>query len=342
MRIREKINYFSHNLSDYLLLLCSLGIIFSAGIYYLYALNWASIIVILSLTIISFLLLHKYLFTSLPDETKNISNIKEKIKLKDYTLFLLYFLLYLLCLYLLFKGRSDRALISPWQTVKNIFFLFYAFDSLILLAILLNKKISATGKLIGLSAHYFLSFSIAAIVYKIGYGFDPFIHQATMELIDKKGLVTPKPLYYLGEYGLVVMLHKLSGISIYLLNKFLVPVMAALFLPLGISRLTEKNNENNSHWLAPLFLIVLTFSPFILSTPQNLSYLFLILTITFGLAATNPLWSLILAGACTAIHPLTGIPALCWWLALMLFKHKDNINKSRFHLWRSFLYFRRQ
>ena len=87
--------------------------------------------------------------------------------------------------------------------------------------ILLQKKLSATGKLFILSAHYLLSFSVAAIVYKIGYGFDPFIHQATMELIDKKGVVTPKPFYYLGEYGLIVIFHKLTGISIYFLNNLI-------------------------------------------------------------------------------------------------------------------------
>jgi hypothetical protein len=197
---------------------------------------------------------------------------------------------------------------------------------------LIKNKLSTTVKLISLSAHYFLSLSVAVIVYKIGYGFDPFIHQATMELIDKKGLVTPKPFYYLGEYGLIVVLHKLTGLSIYLLNKFLVPIMAALFLPLAAYRLTDQKNSNQARWLTSLFILILTFSPLIATTPQNLSYIFLILTITAGLTKKNLLWPLILAGATLAIHPLTGIPALSWCLVVALNKYANNLKKKTYQI----------
>ncbi|MEI6529439.1 MAG: hypothetical protein WCN88_03515 [Candidatus Falkowbacteria bacterium] len=310
------------NLPDYALALISLTIIFSAGIYYLYALNFGSIALILALVIGSFFVLKKSLFLPLAN-TINIANIKENISKKRYLKywpFFVYFLCFLLNIYLLYSNQSDRALISPWQVTNSIFFISYTLSSLILVAILLQKQLSATSKLVALSAHYLLSFSVAAIIYKIGYGFDPFIHQATMELIDKKGLVTPKPFYYLGEYGLIVILHKLSGLSIYLLNKFLVPVLAAIFLPLAIYRLTIKNEFANSRFLTALFLLAITFSPFIATTPQNLSYLFLILTIVYGITRKNPLWSLLLALATLAIHPLTGIPALSWCLILWLNK----------------------
>ena len=139
-----------------------------------------------------------------------------------------------------------------------------------------------------------------------------------MELIDQTGLVTPKPFYYLGQHGLIIIFHKLTGLSIYALNKFLVPVLAALFLPLAIYRFTNQNIQDKSSWLTVLFVLALTFSPFILSTPQNLSYLFLILAITFGLTENGLVWSLILSLATLAIHPLTGIPAIIWWLFLAL------------------------
>lgn len=322
MEDSKKLNKNSLNLPDYLLSLISLTIIFSAGIYYLYALNFGSIALILALVIASFFILKKSLFPPLALQ-ENIANIKENISERKYLKYwplLVYFLLFLLNIYLLYVNHSDRALISPWQVTKNSFFIYYALSSLALVFILLRKQLSTTNKLIALSAHYFLSFGVAAIVYKIGYGFDPFIHQATMELIDKKGLVTPKPFYYLGEYGLIVILHKISGLSIYFLNKFLVPVLAALFLPLASYRLTIKNNYHGSRFLTPLFLLALTFSPFIATTPQNLSYLFLILTIVYGITRKSPLWSLLLALATLAIHPLTGIPALSWCLILWLNK----------------------
>lgn len=341
MEEQRNLNKNGLNLPDYALALISLTIIFSAGIYYLYALNFGSIALILALVIASFFILKKSLF---PPLTKiiNIANIKENIserKYLKYWPFFVYFLLFLLNLYLLYINRSDRALISPWQVTKNSFFIIYALNSLLLVFILIKKQLTTTSKLITLSAHYFLSFSVAAIVYKIGYGFDPFIHQATMELIDKKGLVTPKPFYYLGEYGLIVILHKISGLSIYLLNKFLVPVLAALFLPLATYRLTIKNNYYSSRFLTPLFLLTLTFSPFIATTPQNLSYLFLILTIVYGITRKNPLWSLILALATLAIHPLTGIPALAWCLILWLNKKAPELKVKTYKLLKALLWF---
>jgi len=342
LEIREKINKISLNLPEHLLLALSLIIIYGAIIYYFYALNWLTVIIIILLTISSFFVLRKYLFKNSPtlENSENKANIKEKnnINYLSYWPCLIYFFLYAIIFYLLFLDRSNRALISPWQVVSASFFIFYALSSLILVFIIFQNKISSTSKLIILSAHYFLSFSVAVIIYKIGYGFDPFIHQATMELIDKKGLVAPKPFYYLGEYSLIIVLHKLSGLSIYLLNKFLVPTLAAIFLPLASYRLASQNNSNPSRFLTPLFLLALTFSPFIVTTPQNLSYLFLILVVIFGLTKNNPLWSLILTLAALAIHPLTGIPALAWWFSLNLIKKVDKIKKNTYRFLKYLLF----
>ena len=346
MKIGTKLIKIKANFFEYLLLILSLGAIFSAGVYYLYALNWWSIIIIIILVFVSFRSLYKYLFKDL-DLSENIPNIKENEKDENhlnykkylrYWPFLVYFLLYAISFYILYKSRSSRALITPWQVVNSNFFIFYILSSLILIFILLKNKVSATTKLISLSAHYFLGFAIAAVVYKVGYGFDPFIHQATMELIDKKGLVTPKPFYYLGEYGLIVILHKLTGLSIYLLNKFFVPILAAIFLPFAAYRLTTEKSSTTARWLTPLFILTLTFAPFIVTTPQNLSYLFLILTIVFGLTKNSLLWPLILALATLAIHPLTGIPALSWWLVIVLNKYSDKLKPGAYRIWKYLLF----
>jgi hypothetical protein len=340
MEKQDKIHKTSRNIFDYLLLAISLTAIFSAGIYYIYALNWISISVIILLVIISFILLYRPLFNAhTPNESDlNIKKSGHYNNYLNYWPYLAYLLFFLLSFYFLNISQSDKALISPWQVVKSNFFIFYTLSSLSLVFILLKSKLSPLGKLLSLSAHYFLSFSVAAIVYKIGYGFDPFIHQATMELIDKKGLVTPKPFYYLGEYGLVVIFHKLSGVSIYLLNKFLLPVLAAIFLPLSTYRLAKQHNVSASRWLLPLFILGLTFSPFIATTPQNLSYLFLILTIIFGLTKENLIWPLTLATATLAIHPLTGIPALCWWLVLALRKNSHKLKEKTYQFLKFILF----
>lgn len=341
MDLFKKICKIGADLPDFLLFFISATIIASAGIYFLYALNLASVCLVIISVIACFLALKTRLFPS-QALVENISNIKEK-KSADFWLksgvVIVYFLLFSAGMYLLYSSQSDRALISPWQLVPKLFFVVYIINSLLLAYILYARRFSATSKLFYISTHYFLSFSVAAIVYKIGYGFDPFIHQATMELIDKKGVVYPKPFYYLGEYGLIVVIHKLSGLSIYLLNKFLVPVLAAIFLPLSIYRLTTNNLKVASRILTPLFLLVLSFSPFIATTPQNLSYLFLILTITYGVSRKSTLWTLILALATLAIHPLTGIPAVAWYLILLITRNKNKIEPRLRVLLKSGLWF---
>jgi len=337
MKIWKKINKIGLNLSDYCLFILALLIIYSAVIYYIYALNWLSIVIIILLTSISFSMLYRHLFKSensqgSSQESGPQAQINNKFPFWQCGLYLVYLAFWMINIYLLYANQSSRALISPWQVVNNNFFYVYILSSLALVFTLVQKRVPATAKLLLLSLHYFLSFSVALIVYKIGYGFDPFIHTATMELIDKKGLVAPKPLYYLGEYGLLVTLHKLTGASLYILNKFLVPVLAAVFLPRAIVNLLHKNNLNSSRFLTTLFILILTFSPFIVTTPQNLSYLFLILSVLFGLTKKNSLWSLILALATLAIHPLTGIPAIGWWLALVLFKNKDILKNTNYSL----------
>lgn len=315
MEIKAKINYLIANLNDYLLLLSSLLIIWGAAIYYIYALNWLGIALVLILTIISFFILKGFLFTPSTENNYLILNKKSLI------FWLVYLLFFGLSFFVLKNSQSDRALISPWQVVPETFFLYYSLASLALVLILSRKTISATEKIIALSGHYFLSLSVAIIVYKIGYGFDPFIHQATMELIDKKGLVNPKPPYYLGEYGLLIIIHKISGWSLYWLNKFLLPLSAAIFLPLTLYRFLKDD------FLSILFILILTFTPLIITTPQNLSYLFLILTILAGLGRKNLIWAWILAAATTAIHPLTGLPAGFWVMLLTLTEYQ-----KRWHL----------
>jgi len=338
MEIKEKINKITPNIIEYILLIISLTAIYGAGIYYIYALNWLGVIITLTLVIISLYFLHGRLpYDQIYQENIPQPGLEHNFIKKNW-LEISYFIFYLLSFILLILSRSDRALISPWQIISPGFFVSYFLCSLALIITLSRKKLSATGKLLILSAHYFLSFTVAAVIYKIGYGFDPFIHQATMELIDKKGIVTPKPFYYLGEYGLIVIFHKLTGISIYLLNKFLVPFLAAVFLPLAVYRFTDQNVHNKSSWLTVLFILSLTFSPFIISTPQNLSYLFLILAITFGLTKNGLPWSFILALATLAIHPLTGIPAIIWWLILALNKHASKIKIKTYKLLRRLLF----
>lgn len=318
------------------LLFISLVAIYGAGVYFIYSLTWSAIVFVLAISLITFRMLLPRLQENQSDNQESGSRVKKNYS--DYIKYwptFPYLFLWLISLIILHQASSNQSLISPWQVVPNKFFTFYLLASLSLIFILIKERFNRAIKIAALSAHYFLSFSVAIIVYQISYGFDPFIHQATMELIADKGLVEPKPFYYLGEYSLVVIAHKLSGLSIYIINKFLVPFLAAVFLPWGIMMLSRfqktswlKDLGEKHLYLSALFTLGISFSPFIITTPQSLSYLFLILAIIFGLGKKNIFWPLILSLAALAIHPLTGLPALGWLGFLVLQKYGYKLKKS--------------
>lgn len=332
---------------DHLLLAMSLIVIWGAIIYYFYALNSAGLLLTVFLTVFSFLALKGAFIRSDEDydikENTNITPKSLKNYLKLHKINLVLFFGYALTISLAFNrlisAKSDRALISPWEMVNYDFFWLYAISALILTGILIRTKIQTGLKITLISVYYFLSLAIAAIVYKIGYGFDPFVHQATMELIASKGVVLPKTPYYLGEYSLIILLSKISGLAIGTINRYLVPLSAALFLPSALFYFLKKQDiERPAIFLTILFALILSFSPFISTTPQNLSYLFLILAVIAAAGGEKIGRVLILSLATAAIHPLAGLPALSLSAFLILNKYKNRLtgggeNIIRFLIW---------
>ena len=294
-------------LEENILIALSLIMIWGSSIYYLYSLSWIGICLTLILSGLSFFV--RFKLQKETKKTETIAILPQKNWPHVWWPIVVYISLIAICGFLLFKNASSAALISPWSVVSSKFFYVY-FASTVWLFYVLSRQLKPGAKLWLLRIHYFLAFSVALIVYKIGYGFDPFIHQATMELIDKQGYVLPKPLYYLGNYSLVVILHKLSGVSIYLLNKILVPLAAAIFLPGAI--FTFLKNWGTPKRFAPVILILLALplNLFILSTPQNLTYLWLLLVIFYSLSPHLSYLPVILGAATLSIHPLGGLPAI--------------------------------
>ncbi|MDD5290876.1 MAG: hypothetical protein PHZ04_02050 [Patescibacteria group bacterium] len=345
--------YFGKNCLYFLAVLTGLISFFGAAIYRLYRLNNIGIIISLALSGFCFIIIlyklkkknHDYDYKLSPPQRdpahyKLYYKVagkypKPERKKNGYLFFisiLFYGLSFCLATYTLSKARAAFALISPWEVVSSHFFIFYGLATLILIfAIALfqpQKKIF----LLLISLNCFLSLSVAVIVYKIGYGFDPFIHQATAALIDKIGAVYPKPFYYLGQYSLIIILHKITALPIVWLDKLLVPALAAILLPNAIFQFLKKCfSHDKVNLLLPLAILVLPFSFFIATTPQNLAYLFLFLAILYGLTVSERKELAIIyifALASLACHPLAGLPALFFALTLTAYhSNKDRLKK---------------
>jgi hypothetical protein len=309
----EKIHYF-------ILLSLSFLAIWGSIVYLIYELNLLMRLMVLILSIISTILCFKILKISFSQN--NIEKLKKNVAPIFYYLF--YFLIVFIIIYLLLKARSSDALISPWQILDYKFFISYTILALLSLYSFYKKY---QGYNLALIILYLISFSIAIIVYKIGYGFDPFIHQASMEAIDNLGKIYPKRLYYNGYYSIVLILHDILQISIETINKFIVPIMSALSLPIAINIFLKHYFTKHKNSLITALLLMIPFSIFIISTPQNLAYLFLILSLSLG--ATLKRKYLYLSGflslASFFIHPLAGIPALIFWTLIFIYTNKDKI-----------------
>lgn len=314
--------------------LISLIIIIGSLVYYFYKLNNQGVFLSLVLIIAIFSIIIKK--TKSKTETKILPEKQGRKKIKENIITSLYLLSILLNFYILLQSRTSQSLISPWGEIPSYFFLSFWLALFFLFLLIIIKSPYAN---FFIKIHYFLALSLLLIVYKIGYGFDPFIHEASLKLIKEKGYIEPKTLYYIGQYSLILILHKLSFLSLVFWNKILLPLLTALFLPsLILAWLRYYFPDSKTNKLTLLLLLIIPFAWATVTIPQNLAYLFLIFTIFCGLKAQNKLeiiTTCLLALASFFIHPLAGIPALLF-LAGLLFKLNYENNNSQFCI--KFLY----
>ncbi len=304
----EKIYYFT-------LLILSFLAIWGSILYWTYSLNLLARIITIILTIASTLLIYKYSKISF----KDIKNIK--LKRAPKAIYLLYFITLSFLIYLISKSQSNEALTSPWQVLNSYFFIAYTLLASITLYLTYKNY---QGKKIALSIFYLISFSIALFIYKIGYGFDPFIHQASIESINNLGKIEPKTIYYIGQYSIILILKDIFNLSIEFINKFFVPIFSALTIPLALNLMLKDKFKQIKTETISLLALIIPYSIFIISTPQNLAYTFLLLTIILGSIRKKRYFILsgIIALSSLFIHLLAGIPAIIFWFMLTILRYK--------------------
>lgn len=245
------------------------------------------------------------------------------------------------------NAGTVEAIRSPWKVLPFEFFLSYFGASTILLWFIFKSQ-KETLNLILTSVHTFLTVSLVLFVYKLGYGFDPFIHQATEKVIALEGFILPKPFYYLGQYSLVVFLAKILQAPIEWIDKLLLPLLIAALMPTAIyfslKPFTSRNKRSYfgtavskcehkaGASLLSLLILVLPFTAFIATTPQGLANFYLLITIFLAILtlcrefSISYLW--FLGFTTILIHPLAGIPSLIFISLLTLFiilKKEDGV-----------------
>ncbi len=237
------------------------------------------------------------------------------------TLGLAYLACVALTITLIAQTEPTMAIRTPWQVVTPYVFVSYALTAATLLLLARFAKHPAW-----LAPFYLMSLAVLALVYPIGFGFDPFIHQASEKLIATTGTLTPTPPYYVGQYALVVALHRLLGLGIHIIDTWLVPIVAAFAIPLAVMRALRplKLEYPLPLVLGTVPLVLGLTASFTYTTPQalaNLAALIAVLliaaSITHERGSQGLIWLMTLLAL--AAHPLTGLPlttiTLLWYLS---------------------------
>jgi len=160
--------------------------------------------------------------------------------------------------------------------------------------------------------------SIVPLIYTNGFGFDGFLHRASMNILINDGTLSPKPPYYIGLYVFETWLSRLADISIAAIDRWLMVFIMAL-VPLFTSWSVYR--QKNRGLIALSTLLFLPIAPFVTTTPQAIAYIIGFFAICSALGNIHIFATLALACWSLAIHPLAGLPFLFVTLAILLKNH---------------------
>lgn len=206
------------------------------------------------------------------------------------------------------KGGTTDAIRTPWPLLPEWTLPLIACQWVIVLASSWRIRIPSLTAVQTMLA-IFTTTCIAPLIYKIGYGFDGFLHVAGEKILFQTGTLNPKPTYYMGQYVFTTWLSRIGELNIDTVDRWLVPVASATLIPLSILAISKKKES----LLFPS-LILLPLGAFIATTPHGFSCVLGISSIILciGLATKRVRAPLpILIALWTALtHPLIGIPVL--------------------------------
>ncbi|TAL51336.1 hypothetical protein EPN81_00260 [Patescibacteria group bacterium] len=223
-----------------------------------------------------------------------------------------------------------EAVRSVWERLPVSLFLLFTLSASLVFGSLWRGRERAIA-LIFVCVLVLACLSVAAIAFPIGFGFDSFIHKATESHLAEFGTITPKPLYYIGQYALVLFAYHGFQIPIDLADTFLVPVLTALLLPMAwYFAAVHITRKRGVAMLTLTGIFLLPLSPFIVTTPQALANLWTLLlvlaSVPYLLEKEHPRLRVLFVSAVATllIHPIAGIPTLLYFMFLSTDPHSTN------------------
>ncbi len=211
--------------------------------------------------------------------------------------------------------RTAVSILGPWSAVTPTFYVLFFLAALALIGIIRYAR-SATLALWMTGCSLFISASILFFIFPLGFGFDPYIHQAATTAIQDSGIISPKTPYYTGQYVLTVVLARLVSLPISTVDRLWLPILFSIsFLPLVFLILRKKCTDPCTA-IASFFSAWIILPEIISPTPWGAAYLIgacAMLTSVLFSSSTGKIHRAIpflLAVATLCIHPIPGIIAL--------------------------------
>ena len=213
-------------------------------------------------------------------------------------------------------GRTDDPLRSPWEIAPSWFFVVFALSLIMQVSAALREKQLSLLSIVALIAQSGVCYGIAVAAFRFGYAYDPLIHQTAEQFVVAHGKILPLQPFYIGQYALVAALHFVTNAPVWLIDRLLLPLLAIISVPIvGYVGLTRGWGFSHQH--ARIGLIVLSTLPlaeFTFTVPYNITVLYafwLVLLLPLLLRSRIGMFTLVaLSGAATMTHPLLGIPLL--------------------------------
>lgn len=211
--------------------------------------------------------------------------------------------------------RTDEPLKTPWVFPVSI--ATFALYGMATCSLVFARTVRFPMMMAGLSLHLFTAFGVALVAFRYGFGYDPIIHQTAERFIMEHGKILPLQPYYIGQYALVTTLSFLTSLSTDLIDRALVPILAAVSLPLiGIVGLVRGYSLSIRTAIGGVLILFTLFpiSPLTFTVPHNLSVLYtlwwLFLIPLFGRSLLETTAVIGSSLAALAVHPLLGGPLL--------------------------------
>lgn len=302
-------------------------IILETGFYIIWASTPLTIfLTYLTLTLGGIVLLYHFpppLFSLLISRLKTLVH-QSSLPIRDLWLAIIPIILGVSMLWYLTHQATDGVLPSPWLAIHPLFFFGYGtllFLNLVFVCVSKNRQLTYTLTTI----QYAITFSVAAIIYTLGFGYDPLLHRASEQHIFDYGFVQPKTPFYLGQYILVNILAHITHLPIAWIDIWLVPALVILLIPVAAYTGLRYGFGVSERWarVATLLIPLYPLNTFYATTPHNLANVFTLTVILLSpLLLTSRRVFLLLGTIATAAlvtHPLSGMVVLLFILGAMLF-----------------------